>query len=132
MHLPSWLIYIGSAMSAVLEDAHTSSGFQIRLSTSLASLVTAILSKYSAFLPSIAMTEVKRRDTEFSSISASNGQNPDPNLDSNNVFVDPVLEKQITSKFDKFMMPQMAFMIVVASLDRSNIGSSQIRCLGSH
>ncbi len=41
---------------------------------------------------------------------------------SSDIYVDPVIEKQALSKFDKFLLPQMAIMVLIAYLDRSNIG----------
>ena len=41
---------------------------------------------------------------------------------SNEIYVDPDVEKSIISKFDKYMMPQMAVLVLLAYLDRSNIG----------
>jgi hypothetical protein len=38
------------------------------------------------------------------------------------IYVDPVIEKRALSKFDKFMLPQIAILVLIAYLDRSNIG----------
>jgi hypothetical protein len=42
---------------------------------------------------------------------------------SNDVCVDPDLVRSTILKFDKFMMPQMALLVLLAYLDRSNIGT---------
>jgi hypothetical protein len=65
------------------------------------------------------MDDLKQADVESNSPSISNGGSSDL---PDEVFIDPVMEKRITSKFDKFMMPQMALLMVIAYLDRSNIG----------
>ncbi len=41
----------------------------------------------------------------------------------NAIFIDPVLEKRTLAKYDKFVLPQMALLIIIAYLDRSNIGT---------
>jgi hypothetical protein len=38
------------------------------------------------------------------------------------IHIDPELEKQTLRKFDKFLLPQLAILVIVAYLDRSNIG----------
>lgn len=44
-------------------------------------------------------------------------------LDANNVAgVDKVLERKILHKFDKWVMPQMALLVLFGYLDRTNIG----------
>ncbi|RDL30983.1 Uncharacterized protein BP5553_09772 [Venustampulla echinocandica] len=42
------------------------------------------------------------------------------------VLIDPLVEKRIIAKFDKFMMPQMALLMLMAYLDRSNIGNARV------
>lgn len=37
-------------------------------------------------------------------------------------FIDPVLEKKVMRKFDCYVIPQMMLLIILAYLDRSNIG----------
>lgn len=38
--------------------------------------------------------------------------------------VDKAKERRVLSKFDKFVMPQMAILVLFAYLDRTNIGKS--------
>lgn len=38
------------------------------------------------------------------------------------IFVDPVIEKRALAKFDKFLLPQISILVLIAYLDRSNIG----------
>jgi hypothetical protein len=38
------------------------------------------------------------------------------------VFIDPELEKRVMRKFDRFVLPQFAILVLIAYLDRSNIG----------
>lgn len=46
-------------------------------------------------------------------------------LDANDVTgVDKVLERKILRKFDKWVMPQMALLVLFGYLDRTNIGQS--------
>lgn len=42
---------------------------------------------------------------------------------SSDIYVDPDSERSTISKFDKFMIPQMALLVLLAYLDRSNIGT---------
>lgn len=37
-------------------------------------------------------------------------------------YIDPVLEKKVLRKFDKYLLPQMMLLVLVSYLDRSNIG----------
>ena len=37
-------------------------------------------------------------------------------------YIDPELEKRTLRKFDLFVLPQMMILILIAYLDRSNIG----------
>lgn len=56
--------------------------------------------------------------TEISS-QVSNIKNSDVDI---TIFVDPVIEKRALAKFDKFLLPQIAILVMIAYLDRSNIG----------
>lgn len=38
------------------------------------------------------------------------------------IFIDPDLEKRVMKKFDRFVLPQFAILVLIAYLDRSNIG----------
>ena len=38
-------------------------------------------------------------------------------------YVDPVLERRVLRKFDCYVLPQILVMVLLAYLDRSNIGS---------
>lgn len=38
------------------------------------------------------------------------------------IHVDPDLEKSSISKFDRYMLPQLGLLVLLAYLDRSNIG----------
>jgi hypothetical protein len=52
---------------------------------------------------------------------------PDPSLnsDANTAYleIDPVLERRVMRKFDMFVIPQMMLLVILAYLDRSNIGT---------
>lgn len=47
---------------------------------------------------------------------------------SNDIYIDPVLERRTMAKYDKFLLPQMAMLIILAYLDRSNIGKQPLLC----
>lgn len=47
----------------------------------------------------------------------------DPQTATVNIFVDPVIERRALRKFDKYLLPQMAILVLIAYLDRSNIGN---------
>jgi hypothetical protein len=68
------------------------------------------------------MSDNKEIDIESNSLSASNVASPCPEPGASEIFIDPVVLKRVISKFDKFMMPQMAVLMIIAYLDRSNIG----------
>lgn len=38
------------------------------------------------------------------------------------IYIDPVLERKITRKFDMWVMPQFILIVILSYLDRSNIG----------
>jgi hypothetical protein len=46
------------------------------------------------------------------------------NVNGSIIFVDPVIEKRALAKFDKFFLPQMAILVLIAYLDRTNIGKT--------
>jgi hypothetical protein len=75
------------------------------------------------------MTELKEEYVDSSSLSASNGGSLHPAPIPSEISIDSILEKKITAKFDKFMMPPMALIMIIAYLDRSNIGLSRFRLL---
>lgn len=51
----------------------------------------------------------------------------------NHVEVDPVLERRVIRKFDLLVMPQMVLLVILAYLDRSNIGKCFLfSCFRSH
>ncbi|OBT54221.1 hypothetical protein VE04_06003 [Pseudogymnoascus sp. 24MN13] len=60
--------------------------------------------------------------TEISS-QVSNIKNSDVDI---TIFVDPVIEKRALAKFDKFLLPQIAILVMIAYLDRSNIGNAKV------
>ncbi|KAJ9639170.1 hypothetical protein H2204_003780 [Knufia peltigerae] len=45
---------------------------------------------------------------------------------SHDIYIDPALERRTMAKYDKFLLPQMAMLIILAYLDRSNIGNARI------
>lgn len=38
--------------------------------------------------------------------------------------IDPVVERRVMRKFDMFVVPQMIILVILAYLDRSNIGTA--------
>lgn len=46
-----------------------------------------------------------------------------PALGEAELFVDPELEKSTLRKFDRYVLPQMMVLVLIAYLDRSNIGT---------
>jgi hypothetical protein len=58
-----------------------------------------------------------------SSITEVSSSVPDIRSAVTGIFVDPVIEKRALSKFDKFLLPQIAILVLIAYLDRSNIGN---------
>lgn len=47
---------------------------------------------------------------------------PSPTAGADDIYIDPQLERSTVAKFDKYVLPQMALLIILAYLDRSNIG----------
>jgi hypothetical protein len=39
-------------------------------------------------------------------------------------YIDPVLEKHVLQKFDRWLLPQMMLLMLISNLDRSNIGKT--------
>ncbi|KAL6401151.1 high-affinity nicotinic acid transporter [Ilyonectria robusta] len=72
------------------------------------------------------MSDLKERVSDSISAQGSNGDSPDSGTGVSNVVIDPIVEKRTISKFDKFMMPQMAILMLIAYLDRSNIGNARV------
>ncbi|RDW85440.1 hypothetical protein BP5796_03765 [Coleophoma crateriformis] len=70
------------------------------------------------------MNELKKINLESTSLPAGSDGILEPTFGLNEVYIDTDAEKRITSKFDKFMMPQMALIMIIAYLDRSNIGNA--------
>ncbi|KAL2207599.1 MFS general substrate transporter [Sarocladium strictum] len=50
------------------------------------------------------------------------GQNPLPT----EIYIDPVMERRIVTKFDWLVLPQFVIIIILGYLDRSNIGNARI------
>ncbi|KAK2810067.1 hypothetical protein FQN50_003261 [Emmonsiellopsis sp. PD_5] len=46
------------------------------------------------------------------------------------IYIDPVLERKVMRKFDMFVVPQMIILIIIAYLDRSNIGAGNAKVFG--
>ncbi|KAF7545218.1 hypothetical protein G7Z17_g9358 [Cylindrodendrum hubeiense] len=72
------------------------------------------------------MSDLKESIIDSSSAPASNDDSHDSSTGISAVIIDPVVEKRTISKFDKFMMPQMALLMLIAYLDRSNIGNARV------
>ncbi|RDW75399.1 hypothetical protein BP6252_06541 [Coleophoma cylindrospora] len=70
------------------------------------------------------MSELKETHVESDSLPPGSDGFLEPTLGFNEVYIDTDAEKRITTKFDKFMMPQMALIMIIAYLDRSNIGNA--------
>lgn len=49
-------------------------------------------------------------------------RSPSPTAGYDDIYIDPQLERRTVAKFDKYVLPQMAVLIILAYLDRSNIG----------
>jgi hypothetical protein len=60
---------------------------------------------------------------------AERTQSASPSPGVNDIYIDPALEKRVMSKFDKYVLPQMSLLIILAYLDRSNIGMVSLTCL---
>lgn len=41
----------------------------------------------------------------------------------NDILLDPTLEKQTLRRFDLFLLPQIAILIIIGYLDRTNVGT---------
>ncbi|KAL1959732.1 hypothetical protein VTO42DRAFT_1318 [Malbranchea cinnamomea] len=62
-------------------------------------------------------------ETKADSVSKSSG---DVGIAACQVEIDPVLERRVMRKFDMFVVPQMILLVILAYLDRSNIGNAKI------
>ncbi|KAI8238970.1 putative transporter [Colletotrichum sp. SAR 10_96] len=63
--------------------------------------------------------DLSNKDVEFRQ------QNDSSSLDAAEIAVDPQ-KRAVLSKFDKFVMPQMALLVLFAYLDRTNIGNARV------
>ncbi|KAG7052911.1 hypothetical protein JMJ77_0000007 [Colletotrichum scovillei] len=59
-------------------------------------------------------------------VPSNNNDSPHSATGESSMLIDPVLEKCAISKFDKYMMPQMALLMLIAYLDRTNIGNARV------
>jgi len=41
-------------------------------------------------------------------------------------YVDPAIEKRALRKFDIFLLPMILIIVIIASLDRSNLGNAHV------
>lgn len=48
--------------------------------------------------------------------------NPSDEESALEIYIDPVLEKEIMRKFDFFVLPQFAILNILSFLDRANVG----------
>ncbi|KAL1856484.1 hypothetical protein VTK73DRAFT_8235 [Phialemonium thermophilum] len=53
-------------------------------------------------------------------------RSPSPAAEVDDLYIDPQLERSTVAKFDKYVLPQMAVLIILAYLDRSNIGNARV------
>lgn len=51
---------------------------------------------------------------------------------SQDIYVDPLMERRVMSKFDRYVLPQFAILVLIAYLDRSNIGESPMFRVRTH
>lgn len=49
-----------------------------------------------------------------------------PPLDDASIYIDPDLERRTLRKFDKYLLPQFFIILLIAYLDRSNIGNAKV------
>lgn len=70
----------------------------------------------------MAMEYTKEAKIGSDFIPSHNTDSPHSTVGESSILIDPVLEKRAISKFDKYMMPQMALLMLIAYLDRTNIG----------
>ena len=68
-------------------------------------------------------------DVKLAGITNGSETNIDP---THEIYIDPALEERVMRKFDKFVLPQFAILVLIAYLDRSNIGETPRSPLLSH
>lgn len=68
------------------------------------------------------MDEKKQVDSETKAGGETPLRSGDIALQDTDIYVDPELEKRVMRKFDRFILPQFAILMLIAYLDRSNIG----------
>lgn len=74
--------------------------------------------------PVDSVTETKHPDNAVTTSSINEGNDE--------IYIDPVLERRTMAKYDRFLLPQMAILIILAYLDRSNIGTHSTTADGSY
>lgn len=70
----------------------------------------------------MTMEHSKEATMDLDTVPGNTVDLPDSTMGASSIVIDPVLEKRAIAKFDKFMMPQMALLMLIAYLDRTNIG----------
>lgn len=68
----------------------------------------------------------KKNSLIESSQDASDGGQVSPQGPESVPYVDPILEKSAMRKFDRWAMPQFGILILIAYLDRTNIGNAKV------
>ena len=60
--------------------------------------------------------------TNMEKANALDSSSGEVGIAAHHVEIDPALERRVVRKFDLLVMPQMVLLIILAYLDRSNIG----------
>lgn len=66
--------------------------------------------------------EKTANDVSTTAVDSQEGTIEPIELEGDDIYIDPVLEKRTLRKFDMYMMPQMMLLQIVSYLDRTNIG----------
>ncbi|TPX11791.1 uncharacterized protein E0L32_007528 [Thyridium curvatum] len=74
----------------------------------------------------MTMEHSKEATMDLDTVPGNTVDLPDSTMGASSIVIDPVLEKRAIAKFDKFMMPQMALLMLIAYLDRTNIGNARV------
>lgn len=73
-----------------------------------------------------SMDEKKQVDSEAKLGESTQARFGNISLQDADIYVDPELEKHVMRKFDRFILPQFAILMLIAYLDRSNIGKQTL------
>ncbi len=72
------------------------------------------------------MSDKKNTEVESGVAAIASGVDETSSHVADEIYIDPVMEKRVMSKFDRYMLPQFAVLLLISFLDRSNVGNAKV------